>query len=66
MIYDIISKKFQRAAPDADLFLYETVEGILSSSDTDREKLHKIRCSYAAANAGKASRAADMRSNAEV
>lgn len=66
MIYDKISKKFQHAEPDADLFLYETVEGILSSSDTDREKFHKIRCPYAAANAGKAARSAELCSNAEV
>lgn len=66
MNYDEITAAFQYARPDADLLLHETVEDILNDHWCDRIKLDKIRCAYAAAKAGKAARAAELHSNAEV
>lgn len=66
MNYDEITAAFQYARPDAYLLLYEKVEAILNDHWCDRIKLDKIRCAYAAANAGKAARAAELCNNAEV
>lgn len=66
MTYDELTAAFQKGRADAELLLHETVEDILNDHWCDRIKLDKIRCSYAAAKAGKAARDAEMHSNMEV
>lgn len=63
--YDEITAAFQYARPDAELLLHESVEDILQSFWSDKLKLDKIRCAYAAAKAGQAVRSSVLRSAGE-
>lgn len=64
--YEDITASFRYAHPDAEFILHQTVEEILNSGGNDKEKLYKIRRSYASAKAGKAARDTEFHENMEV